>query len=58
MKNRTVYSLDVNDIQGVAEKTLGRSLTEFEIGKVTDNVSDFIPWFDAIDNAINSALEK
>ena len=51
---RIVYSLNVADIQNVAEGSLGRPLTDHELKLVEDNLGDYIPWFDSIEMAISS----
>ena len=51
-KDKTVYELSVEDIQDVALELLERELTVKEIKLVAERVGDFIPWYDAIENAI------
>jgi hypothetical protein len=57
-RDRIIYSLNVNDIQGVSKEVLGRSLTKAEIAKVENSVGDFITWREAIENAIRLHLRK
>ena len=49
---RVVYSLNVEDIQTVAEEDLGRLLTEREIKIVEHNLPGYIDWHQAISNAL------
>lgn len=49
---RIVYSINVSDIQEVAEQVLERKLTKKEIALVEDSVGDYIDWVQAIENAI------
>lgn len=49
---RIVYSLNVADIQEVANDFLERDLTEEEVVLVEDSLSDYIDWFQAIENSI------
>jgi hypothetical protein len=59
MKNeieRTVYEISVDDLQRVAIEVLYRKLTNNEIALVGNAVGDYIDWFQAIENAINSRL--
>jgi hypothetical protein len=56
MKNdsndRIVYSISVGDIQEVAKQVLERNLTKKEVILVEKSVSDYIDWFQAIENAL------
>jgi len=58
MKNdeRIVYSINVADIQGVAEETVGRRLTAKEIALVERSLGDYIDWFQAIEFAIGERI--
>jgi hypothetical protein len=49
---RIVYSLNVEDIQTVANEELGRDLTLKEIEAVERELGDSIPWFDIISDLI------
>ena len=56
MKNdsndRIVYSINVGDIQEVAQQVLERDLTKKEIVLVEESAGDYLDWFQAIENAI------
>jgi len=52
-KNRIVYSLDVEDIQNVAEQELARELTDKEIELIEKRLGDYVDWYGAIASAIN-----
>jgi hypothetical protein len=52
-KNRIVYSIDVEDLQNVANQELDRELTDKEIEFVENRLDDFIDWYGAIASAIN-----
>jgi hypothetical protein len=54
---RIVYSLNVADIQEVAEEDLGRPLTADELKIVEDNLSGYIDSRQAIWNAIHLDLK-
>lgn len=49
---RVVYSINVADIQTVAQEELGRRLTDDELKRIEDNLGDYIRWYDAIASAI------
>ena len=50
--NRIVYSLNVEDLQTIADQDLGRELSEKEIQKVENRVGDYISWDEAISASI------
>lgn len=47
-KDKVIYSLNVGDIQEVAEDILERKLTEDELQKVCNRAGDYIKWDEAI----------
>ena len=51
-EERTIYSLEVADLQTVANEELGRNLTEKEIKLVEEEVGGYIDWYTAIHLAI------
>jgi UDP-N-acetylglucosamine 2-epimerase len=53
---KTVYEISVDDLQEVAKEVLRRELTDDEIVVVGNSVGDYIDWFQAIENAINSQI--
>jgi len=56
--DRIVYSINVTDIQEVANKVLERDLTKEEIILVEDSVADYIDWFQAIENSIRKHITE
>lgn len=56
MKNggndRIVYSINVSDIQEVANQILERDLTKEEVDLVENSFGDYFDWFQAIENSI------
>jgi hypothetical protein len=54
----TVYKLSVEDLQHVAMEVLERKLTNEEIVAVGNAVSDYIDWFQAIENAIYRCVRR
>lgn len=50
--NKIIYSLNISDIQNVADEYLERKLNDEELKKVIDRVGDYIPWYEAIENTI------
>lgn len=56
MKNesndRIIYSINVADIQEVANQVLERELTKEEVVLVEDSLGNYLDWFQAIENSI------
>jgi hypothetical protein len=52
-----VYSINMEDLQTVAEEEFGRKLTAKELRLVGNKLGDFIGWHDAVANAIQESLE-
>lgn len=55
---KIIYSINIEDIQNVAEQELERKLTAKELKLVEDKVGDYINWYEAILNAINEVKIK
>jgi hypothetical protein len=51
-RKKIIYSLNIEDIQTVAQETLSRDLTDKELERVIEEVPRYVHWYDAIDNAI------
>lgn len=45
---RLVYSLRVRDLQHVAKKEFGHTLTDEEIEIIDDKLGDYIEWYEII----------
>jgi len=56
--NKIIYQLTVEDIQNVANQELGRSLSDVEIERIIEPITEKIPWYDAIYNAINDNYKE
>jgi len=55
MKQRIIYSLNMEDVQRVANDLLDRDLTDAVIEPVKVSIAKRIDWYEVIENAI---LEK
>jgi len=55
--NKVVYSINVEDLQTISKRQLGRMLTDLEIESVEDKLADCIDWQAAIANAIECCLD-
>ena len=51
-RDKIIYSLNVSDIQEIADQDLARVLTKEELKKVMELVPNHINWADAISFAI------
>ncbi|MFC1677207.1 hypothetical protein ACFL3G_09120 [Planctomycetota bacterium] len=49
---RIIYSINVVDIQEVANQVLKRRLSKEEVALVEESVGGYIDWFQAIENSI------
>ena len=57
-KNEIVYSLNIEDIQNVADEVIERELTPKEVKLVAGRVGDYISWYDAIELAITETIVR
>ncbi len=55
-KAKIIYSLNVEDIQTVANDEIERDLTDIEIEKIIDLIAEKINWYDAIADSINEKI--
>lgn len=56
--DQIIYSINIEDIQTVAQEELVRNLTLDEIKNIEDSIAENIDWHGAISAAINSHLKK
>ncbi len=56
-KEKIIYSINIEDVQNVAEEQLGRELTEKEVNFVEDRLGDYVDWYDSICFVLND-LDK
>ncbi|KXK30121.1 MAG: hypothetical protein UZ01_01594 [Candidatus Brocadia sinica] len=52
-KKKLIHSVNIEDIQNVAEQELGRKLTKEELKLVEDKLGDYVGWYEAILHAID-----
>lgn len=50
-KNRIIYSINIEDVQSVAEQELDRELTIDELKIVADKIGEHVDWYGSI-NAV------
>ena len=51
-KDKIIYSLNIEDLQNVADDVLSRKLNASELSILEDKIGDYIDWYDVIHNAI------
>lgn len=56
-KEEIIYSLNITDIQTVAEQEIERELTINEIEKIKDSIAEKIDWYGAIADSISEKIE-
>ena len=54
--SKTIYSINIEDVQNVAEEEFGRKLTKKELEIIEDKLGDYIDWYSAIDIAIRNKI--
>ena len=57
-ESKVIYSVNVEDLQTVAEQELERELTDEEIKDVEKRLGDYIDWYGAIASTLNEAIKK
>lgn len=55
--SKIIYSLNIEDVQNVAEEELGRRASKKELKIIEDKVGDYIDWHEAITLALNDAVK-
>ncbi len=56
-KEEIIYSLDITDIQTVAEQEIERELTINEIEKIKDLIAEKIDWYGTIADSISEKID-
>ena len=57
-KSKVIYSINVEDLQTVAEQELERELTDEEIKNVEKRLGEYIDWYGAIASTLNEVIKK
>ena len=57
-KSKVIYSIDVEDLQTVAEQELERELTDEEIKNVEKRLGEYIDWYGAIASTLSEVIKK
>jgi len=56
-KEKIIYSINIEDVQNVANQDLDRDLNDDELKLIEDKIGDYIDWFGAISNAISDLID-
>ena len=56
-KEEIIYSLDITDIQTVAEQEIERELTINEIEKIKELIAEKIDWYGTIADSISEKID-
>ncbi|MCG2709157.1 MAG: hypothetical protein L6246_02395 [Thermodesulfovibrionales bacterium] len=56
--SKVIYSLNIEDVQNVAEEELGRRASKKELKIIEDKVGDYIDWHEAISLSLNDAVSS
>ncbi|MDP3296234.1 MAG: hypothetical protein Q8N09_01360 [Thermodesulfovibrionia bacterium] len=54
--SKIIYSINLEDVQNVAEEELGRKFTKKELQVIEDKIGDYIDWYSAIDMAMQNEI--
>ena len=57
-RDRIIYSINVEDLQNVAEQELERELTDEEIRNVEKRLGEYIDWYGAIASTLSEVIKK
>jgi len=52
-KDKIIYSINLEDVQHVAQEEFGRTLTNHELNIVEDKIGDQFHWYEAIASVIS-----
>lgn len=53
---KIIYSINIEDVQNVAQNVFGRTLNEKELEIIENKLGDYIPWYEFIESAIEIQL--
>jgi hypothetical protein len=56
-KSKIIYSINIEDVQNIAEEVYGRELTNAELKIIEEKIGDYFKWYDAIDDCIRLNLK-
>ena len=57
-KNKIIYSINIEDVQKVAEDELGRELDQEELKLIEKNIGDYFSLHETISMAISELIKE
>lgn len=54
--SKIIYSINLEDVQNVAEEEIGRKLTNKELKIIENKIGDYINWYSAIEMAMQNEI--
>ena len=57
-KSKVIDSINIEDLQTVAEQELERKLTDEEIKNVEKRLGEYIDWYGAIASTLSEVIKK
>lgn len=54
--SKIIYSINIEDVQNVAEQELGRELKKKELKIVEDKIGDYIDWYEIVNMIITNNI--
>lgn len=54
--SKIIYSINIEDVQNVAEQELGRKLSKKELKIIEEKIGDYIDWYENINMAIQNTI--
>ncbi len=55
-REKIIYSINIEDVQNVADQELVRELTEDELKIIENKLGDYIDWYGSIATAIDDII--
>lgn len=55
--SKIIYSINIEDVQNVAEQELGRELNKKELKIIESKIGDYIDWYESINMVIANNLK-
>lgn len=50
--SKIIYSINIKDVQNVADQEMGRELNKKELKIIEEKIGDYIDWYEAINTSI------
>jgi hypothetical protein len=57
-RDRIIYSINVEDVQTVAQEELGRPLSDHELRTIVHRLGDYLDWYEAVASVLANHLQQ